>query len=38
MTTAGLDGELQNGDFDTIPLDALADHAPILYATHIWNN
>lgn len=30
--------EIQNGDLDTIPFDALADHAPILYAVHIWNN
>ena len=31
-------GEFRKGDFDTVPLDQLADHSPTSYAKHIWRN
>ena len=28
----------KRGDFAAVPLDNIADHAPIYYVVHIWNN
>jgi len=27
----------QRGDFAALPSDYLVDHAPVWYATHLWN-
>lgn len=33
-----VEGEFRKGDFDTVPLDQLADHSPTSYAKNVWRN